>query len=570
MENEKDIPRTEETENFSELMEEYSLKSIKQTAHVEGTIIDILDNNVIVDIGQKTEGILNKEELLDWDGKFNYKIGDNVTVACKNVNMKEGYLIVSKKSVDAAEGWKNISEAFNSNTPVKGKIIRLTEDGRGYKVDTGIEMFLPMTQVDIKRVKNPKSFIGQELEFKVVKLNGKDKSGILSRRELLEEAREKDLEKLYETLKEGDLIRGTVTRIEEYGAFVNLGAIDGLLHKDNISYGRIGHPREKLRKGDEIEVKVLSVDKENNRIALGIKQKYKDPWIDIEQKYPVGHRLIAKVIKTVDFGAFIELEEGIEGLLHISDLTWEGKPKIVEEYVAVGEEMWVQVIELDPKERKIKLGLKQLELRPEDKYMEKHSKGDIVKGTVKKVLKSRAFIELEKGIEGVIKISDICYFHIESPNEYLKEKEEIEAEIIDNKLDPNYKVRLGLKSLHDKDWDDFFASHSLGDKVEFKIKKITNNGIRCEISQFVEGFIRLGEIDNKRTSYEECLEQFKEGEVHTAALIGAEKGKKRIYLSFKELKRKAEKDEIEKYGKSENESATTIGDLFESALDKNK
>lgn len=570
MENEKDIPKTEEAENFSELMEEYSLKSIKQTTHVEGTIIDILDNNVIVDIGQKTEGILNKEELLDWDGKFNYKIGDNVTVACKNVNMKEGYLIVSKKSVDAAEGWKNISDAFNSNTPVKGKIISITEDGRGFKVDTGVEMFLPMTQADIKRVKNPRSFVGQEFEFKIVKLNGKDKSGVLSRRELLEEEREKDLEKLYETLKEGDLVRGIVTRIEEYGAFVNIGAIDGLLHKDNISYGRISHPREKLRKGDEIEVMVLNIDKENNRIALGLKQKHKDPWIDIEKRYPVGHRMVAKVIKTVDFGAFIEIEEGVEGLLHISDLTWEGKPKMVEEYVGVGEEMWVQVIELDPKERKIKLGLKQLELRPEEKYMENHSKGDIVKGKVKKILKSRSFVELEKGVEGVIKISDICYFHIDSPDEYLKEKEEIDVMIIDDKLDSNFKVRLGVKQLHDKDWDEFFASHSIGDKVQFKIKKITNNGIRCEISKFVEGFIRLAEIDNKRTSFEECQEQFKEGESHEAVMISAEKHKKRIYLSFKALKRKVEKDEIEKYGKSETESATTIGDLFESALDKSK
>lgn len=570
MENEKDIPKTEETENFSELMEEYSLKSIKQTTNVEGTIIDILDNNVIVDIGQKTEGILNKEELLDWNGKFNYKIGDNLTVACKNVNMKQGYLIVSKKIVDASEGWRKISEAYSSNTAVKGKIVSISNENRGFIVDVGIEMFLPMTQVDIKRVKNPKNYIGQELEFKVIKLNGREKSGVLSRRELLEDKRKKDLEKLYNTLKVGDLLRGTVTRLEEYGAFINLGPIDGLLHKDNISYGRIGHPREKLRKGDDIEVKVLNIDKENNRIALGIKQKYKDPWIDIEQKYPVGHRLIAKIVKTVEFGAFIELEEGVEGLLHISDLTWEGKPKVVEEYVAVGEEMWVQVIELNKKERKIKLGLKQLELRPEEKYMENHKKGEILKGIVKKVLKSRAFIELEKGIEGVIKISDICYFHIETPDKYLKEKEEIDVMIIDDKLDSNFKVRLGLKQLHEKDWDDFFSNHSTGDEVEFKIKKITQNGIRCEISKFVEGFIRLGEIDNKRTTYEECHDRFKEGETHKATLVSVERKNKRIYLSFKEMKRKTEKNEIEKYGTSDNDSATTIGDLFESALDKNK
>ena len=210
-------------------------------------------------------------------------------------------------------------------------------------------------------------------------------------------------------------------------AFINIKGIDALVHKENISYGRINHPKEKLGKGDEVEAKILEIDKINNRISLGIKQKQPDPWIDIDKKYPVGKKLIAKVTKTVSFGAFIELEEGVEGLLHISDLTWEGKPNTVEEYVAVGDKLWVQVIELNVEEKKIKLGLKQLEMRPEEKYIEKQKTGDIVKGVVKKVLKSRAFIELERGVEGVIKISDISYFKIDSVGEFLKEKEKVEV-----------------------------------------------------------------------------------------------------------------------------------------------
>ncbi len=566
----KEKKDNQENEDFSQLMEEYSLKSIKQSSHVDGIIIDIFDNNVIVDIGQKTEGILNKEELLDWDGNFNHKVGDSVTVVCQNVNMKQGYLIVSKKNVDRAEGWKKISEAYDNNTTIPGRILNVSPDEKGFKVDAGVDMFLPMTQADIKKVKNPSSLVGKEFQFKVVKLNPKEKSGVLSRRALMEEERSKELENLYTSLKEGDIIKGVVTRIEDYGAFVNIGAIDGLLHKDNISYSRINHPKERLRKDDELEVKVLSIDKENNKVSLGLKQKHQDPWINIKDKYPVGHRLEAKVMKTVDFGAFIELEEGVEGLLHISDLTWEGKPKSVEEYVGVGERMWVQVIELNPEERRIKLGLKQLGMRPELKYMENHKKGEIVEGLVKKIIKSRVFVELEKGIEGVIKISDICYFRIDSADEYLKEKEKIKVMIIGDDLDMNYKVKLGYKQLHENEWNEFFATHKTGDKVNIKIKSVNETGIRCEISKFIEGFIRLGEIDEKKITFEEAKEKFLIGEEHEVAVQSTDRSRKRIYLSFRELKRKKEKEDLEKYGKSESESVTTVGDLFENALDKNK
>ena len=566
----KETKDKQENEDFSQLMEEYSLKSIKQSSHVDGVIIDIFDNNVIVDIGQKTEGILNKEELLDWEGNFNYKIGDTVTVVCQNVNMKQGYLIVSKKNVDRAEGWKKISDAFDNNTTIPGRVMNVSADGKGFKVDAGVEMFLPMTQADIRKVKNPNSLVGRELEFKVVKLNPKEKSGVLSRRALMEEARSKELEHLFNTLKEGDIVKGMVTRIEDYGAFVNIGAIDGLLHKDNISYSRINHPKEKLKKDDELEVIVLSIDKENSKVSLGLKQKYQDPWVNIRDKYPVGHRLEAKVMKTVDFGAFIELEEGVEGLLHISDLTWEGKPKSVEEYVGVGERMWVQVIELNPEERRIKLGLKQLGMRPELKYMENHGKGDIVEGIVKKIIKSRVFVELEKGIEGVIKISDICYFRIESADEYFKEKESIKAMIISDDLDMNSKVKLGYKHLHEDEWNEFFATHHNGDKIKVKVKSVNDTGIRCEISTFIEGFVRLAEIDEKKVTVEEAKEKFKPGEEVEVAIQSTDRNRKRIYLSFKELSKRKEKEDLEKYGKSENESVTTVGDLFESALDKKK
>ncbi len=575
MEEAKETPDTEaneseSTDEFSELMESYSLKTAHTGSHINGQIVDIIDNKVIIDIGQKTEGILDKEELLDWDGSLKCGVGDTITVVCKNINMEEGYITVSKKQVDREEGWKKIKRAYEKNIPITGRIVAFGEDRKGFKVDMGVYMFLPLSQVDIKKVKNPQNLVGKEFEFKVSRLNSKEMTGVVSRRSKLEEERKEKIDQLFDTLKVGDLIKGVVTSITDYGAFVNIGAIDGLVHKDNISYGRVNHPKEKLRKGDEVEAKVLELDRANSRISLGIKQKNPDPWIDMEKKYPVGKKMIAKVTKIVDFGAFIELEEGVEGLLHISDLTWEGKPSSVEEYVAVGDKLWVQIIELKPADKKIKLGLKQLEMRPEEKYIQKHQQGEVVKGIVKKILKSRVFVELEKGVEGVIKISDISYFRIDSPHEFLKENTEIEAMILSEELDSNYKVKLGLKQLANEEWKEFCGKTKPGTIINVKIKKPGERGISVEITKNIEGFVRVNEVSDKRLTFEEIGQKYRVGHSREALLLATDFDKKRVYLSFKAVDRKREREEIEKYSKSENESVTTIGDLFENAIDKKK
>ncbi len=556
--------------DFSELIENYSIKTAETGTHIEGKIIDVINNKIIVDIGQKTEGILDKEEIIDWDGNLKYNIGDTITVVCKNINLKHGYITVSQKQVAVEEGWNNVKRAYEKGTPVAGRIVEFADDKKGFKVDMGVTMYLPLSQVDIKKVKNPRGLLGKEYEFKVTRLNSREMSGVVSRRTIMEEERQGQIDELFDSLKVGDLVKGVVTTITDYGAFINIGAVDGLVHRDNISYGRVNHPKEKLRKGDEIEARVLEIDKGSGRISLGIKQKSPDPWIDIEKKYPVGKRMIARVTKTVDFGAFIELEEGVEGLLHISDLTWEGKPNSVEEYVAVGDKLWVQVIEIKPEDKKIKLGLKQLEMRPEEKYIENHQDGDVVEGIVKKVLKSRVFVGLEKGVEGVIKISDISYFRIDTPDEFFKEREKIEAMILSKTLDSNYKIKLGTKQLSDNEWHDFFAAHRARSIIPIKIKKVAEQGISVEISKNIEGFVRINEVNEKRLTFEEIKEKYKTGDSRDALILQTEPGKKRIYLSFKALERKKEREEIEKYSKSASDKVTTIGDLFESAIDKNK
>jgi small subunit ribosomal protein S1 len=557
-------------EDFSELVKDYDLKAVGSNAALEGRIVDIVENRVVIDIGQKTEGILDRQELLDFDGTMKYKVGDTIRVLAKNVNFKEGYIIVSKKQYDVQEGWENVFHAYKKNAPLTGRIVSLTPDEKGYVVDMGVEMFLPMSQVDIQKVKAPKKLLGKEFEFKVVKLNKKERSGTVSRRILLEDEKQEKQKHLLESLAADQTLKGVVTSIVDYGAFVDLGGLEGLVHKDNISYGRINHPREKLRKGDEIEVKVLEVNKETGKVSLGIKQRFADPWLEIEKKYPLGKRLVAKVVKLVSFGAFIELEEGVEGLLHISDLTWEGRPTSVEEYVAVGDKPWVQVIEINKDERKIKLGLKQLETRPEERYLEKHKRGEIVQAKVKKILKSRVFMGLEDGVEGVVKISDISYHHIESPEDYMKEGEEIEAMIISDELDRNYKVQLGIKHLAENEWRTFAAKHKPGSSVTVTVRKINDAGISVEVSRNIEGFIRIGDVDEEKVSLQDLEQRFKPGDKIEALVTRTELDRKKVYLSLRALTKVREREELQKYMKAEDDSVTTIGDLLQNELDKKK
>ncbi len=555
-------------DEFSEMMKEFDLQSISFDTPVKGIIIDISDRRAILDIGRKTEGILDVEELKGWNGEVSHKVGDTVSVILKRVNRKEGYILVSKKELDDIEGWQNIQKAFADNTIVEGRISRTLGDNKGYIVETGVDMFLPLSHVDLKKIKNPKSMIGKVFEFKVIKLNQREKTGVLSRRVILEEEKNKKTAEVFDSVNVGDIVKGKVVSIMDYGVFVDIGGVDGLVYKENISYGRINHPKEKIKKGDEVETKILDIDKKNGKIALGIKQLHTDPWEDIENKYPVHTKLVAKVLKTVEFGAFIELEDGIEGLLHISDLSWDEKPEAVEGYVAVGDELWVQVIELNKKDRKIKLGLKQLELRPEDKYIQTKKRGEIVTGIVKKILPSRVFVELEKNVEGVIKISDISYFRVESPREFLKEKEKIDVMIIGTDLDRNYKIKLGLKQLSDEEWRDFFKKNNPGNVIDVKVKKVNEFGISVEITKNIEGFVKLSEIGEKRINFEEAKEMFKTGDVKEALILNTYPDKKRIYLSFQKVEKKREREELEKYGKSDNESVTTIGELFQNAIDK--
>jgi small subunit ribosomal protein S1 len=428
-----------------------------------------------------------------------------------------------------------------------------------------------MSHVDIRKVTNFKKYSGREFQFKILKLDERNKTGVVSRRRVLEEENKEKVAQLMEEIEVGQELKGVVVSILDYGLFVDIGGINGFLHKNELSYGKVGHPKEKFRKGDEITVMVIDFNKDENKITLGYKQRFPNPWENIEKKYPVGERFKARVTKILSFGAFIELEEGVEGLLHISDLTWEGTPDTVEDYVAVGDELWVQVIDLNPEEKKIKLGLKQLELRPEEKYIENHGKGEVITAKVKKILKTVVFVGLEENVEGIIKISDIKYFRIDSPADYLSEGQEIQAMILSDELDKNYKVKLGLKQIEDDAWKEFFNTHKVGSVIKVTVKKIMNNGVKVRINDAIEGFVRIGEISKKRIEPEEIAQEVNEGEEREALVVSTQADRKRINLSFKAVTAKKEKEDIEKYMKSDDtKSITTIGDLLETEMDKKK
>lgn len=568
MDKPKDIDQIPNGDEFGDLIKEYDLKTIEDNEPVEGIIVAVEADRVIVDIGHKTEGILDRKEIEDWEGNVSRKAGDTITVMPLRANRKEGYIVVSHKEIAKRQGWENVQNAYEQRTPIQGKVVREVPENKGFMVDMGAEMFLPMSQADIRRIKDPSRLLGKDFMFRVTRLNPKDHSGVVSRKVIQEEERREKVKDLFDTLKPGQVVKGEVSTVTDYGAFVNIGGIDGLVHRDNISYGRVNHPKDKLKRGDEVEALVLNLDREKQKISLGMKQLHNDPWENIEEKYPVGTRLVARVTKIVDFGAFIELEDGVEGLLHISDLTWEGKPKTVEEYVAVGDQMWVQVIELHPEEKKIKLGLKQLEMRPEEKYIDQHHPGEVVTGVVKKILNSRVFVELEPAVEGVVKISDISYFRIDTPREFLKEGEEISAVILDRELDQNYKVKLGLKQLTDDEWNEFFAQNPPGSIVDVKVKRVLERGVAVEISRNIEGFVRIGEVDENRITPEELQEMVKAGEQRQATVVTTHPDKKRVYLSFRAVAKQKEREEIEKYMTPSSDSITTIGDLLQNEIDK--
>jgi len=546
-------------------MYDVSFKNFAEGEVVKGIVLQVSESEVIVDVGYKSEGIIPVDEFRDETGKLSIKVGDSVDVLLEKTEDKEGYVVLSKEKAEKMKVWDDVERAYQERRVVVGRVIERVKGGLA--VDIGVRAFLPGSQVDLRPVRNLDSLKGQELRMRVIKVNKKRGNIVLSRKAVLEEENAERKRDTLETLEEGKVLMGTVKNITEYGAFVDLGGIDGLLHITDMSWGRINHPSEVLNVGDEIKVQVLKFDRDSERVSLGYKQLKADPWTTATLKYPVGVRVKGKVVSLTDYGAFVELEEGVEGLIHVSEMSWSKKVKHPSKVLTVGQEVECQVLGIDQEAHRISLGLKQVESNPWNELAEKYPVGSKIKGKVRNLTEFGAFVEVEEGIDGLIHISDLSWTkRVKHPSEVLKKGDTVEAVVLNIDAE-NQRLSLGLKQLATDMWDEFFSHHKVNDIVQGKVARVTNFGAFVELHEGIEGLVHVSELDEKRIEKPE--EAVKVGDVYAMKIIKINEGEKKIGLSIKAVKQDEYKQDLESYRESANaqqtSTATALGDAFRAA-----
>jgi small subunit ribosomal protein S1 len=561
---EKELPRRDEPEDFQTLYEE-SLKTLEEGQILRGIVVDITPDHVTVDVGYKSEGQIPMQEFLKRDKKVDVKIGDRIDVLLERKESEEGSLILSKEKADRINVWKDISRSCREGEVIEGEIVGKVKGG--LSVDIGhIQAFLPGSQIDLKPIRNLDALIGQRLRFKVIKFNRKRNNIVLSRRVLLDEERKQLREETLKSLKEGDVVEGTVKNLTDYGAFIDLGGMDGLLHITDISWGRIGHPSEKLSVGDRIKVKILHFDQEKQKVSLGLKQALPDPWESLPRRYPIGSRLKGKVVNVTDYGVFVELEEGVEGLVHISELTWSKKMKHPSKIVHIGDTVEVMVLDCDPAKRRISLGMKQIEPNPWALIEEKYPVGTKVVGRVKTVTDFGIFIGFDEGVDGLVHVSEMSWTKkIKHPSELYKKGQEVEAVVlnIDRK---NERFSLGIKQLTPDPWRDVARRYRKGEVVVGKVTNVTDFGAFVELEEGIEGLVHVSEISREKV--EKPSDVLKVGDTLSAVVLHIDPHDRRIGLSIKGLKEKAEKAEIEKYISNQGSTSHSLGELIQEEMEK--
>src|SRR5881392_1756534 len=453
------IPPGEEEQNYEQLLDQYGARKFAQGEVMKGTVLKITDTDVVVDIGYKSEGVIPVAQFIDAGGHVQIKVGDTIDVLLEDTEDGDGHIVLSKEKAEKAKVWEDVEKAYNENTILRGRVIERIKGG--LSVDIGIRAFLPGSQIDVRPVKNLDALKGKEIECRVIKLNRKRGNIVLSRKIVLEneQARRKAL--TLEVLKEDAEVRGTVKNITDYGVFIDLGGIDGLLHVTDLSWGRVNHPSEMFNVGDEITVKILKYDREKERVSLGYKQLTPDPWTLVRQVYPVGARVTGKVVNLTDYGAFVELEAGVEGLIHVSEMSWSKRVKHPSKMLQMGQDIEAIILDVDLQNRRISLGLKQTEPDPWSTLAERYAIGSVISGRVRNLTDFGAFIEVEEGIDGLVHVSDISPRRIKHPSEVLKKGERVEAVILNIDSD-NHRLSLGIKQLLPDIWDQFFAAHQPG------------------------------------------------------------------------------------------------------------
>ncbi|MDB6058294.1 MAG: small subunit ribosomal protein [Verrucomicrobiales bacterium] len=493
---------------------------------VKGTVIEVRPKEVLVDIGYKSEGTVPG---IEFDDIKQVKLGDEVDVLIEKLEDKDGMVVLSKEKAEFKKNWDNILTICNEGGTITGRVKAAVKGG--LIVNIGVEAFLPASQIDIVPPKNLAGFIGNTYEFKVVKINQERQNIVLSRRELIENERNEKRSKLLTDMTPGDIRKGTVKNITDFGAFIDLNGIDGLLHITDMSWGRIGHPSEILKVGQDIDVVVLDINKEKERVSLGLKQKLANPWENIESKYQVGNKVKGKVVNLVPYGAFVELEPGVEGLVHVTELSWTKRIAKPSDVLKVDQELEAVVLGINREEQKISLGVRQLETNPWDKAMEKYPAGTHVKGKIRNLTSYGAFIELEEGLDGMIHVSDISWTRkINHPSEVFKKGDDVEAIVLE--VDKaNQRISVGVKQLSEDPWSNIDKFYKVGDLVSGKVSKLASFGAFVGLEHDIDGLVHISQVSEERI--DKIKNVLKVGQDVTARVIKIDKGERRIGLSIK-------------------------------------
>ncbi len=517
---------------------------------VTGTVVKITDKHVVVDIGLKSEGLLPLDQVLDANGVSKFQPGDPVEVVVEREEQNGGGYIVSHEKALRHKVWDKLEEAANTKTPVKGMVVSRVKGG--LTVDIGIKAFLPGSQIEVRPVRNLDGYVGTEIEVRVIKLNKKRGNVVISRKELIEEDQNAKKAVTLSTLEEGTVLTGTVKNLTDYGAFVDLGGLDGLLHITDMSWGRLTHPRDLVNVGDEIQVKVLKFDKDKQRVSLGFKQLTPDPWLDATERYPIGAQVRGRILSVTDYGAFVELEQGIEGLVHVSEMTWSKRMKHPSKMVKPGDEVDTIILAVNPNDRRISLGMKQLQDNPWEQLEDKYPTGAIIEGRVRNLTDFGAFIEIEDGIDGLVHVSNLSWTkRIKHPSEVLKKGEKVRAIVLG--VEPeNRRLSLGVKQLQPDVWDTFFAQHRIGDVIKGKVLRTAQFGAFVEIAEGVEGLCHVSEaVDGTGKQVELVV-----GEEHEFKIVKMNQEEKKVGLSIRAVGEEASRAEVELYKERESGKST--------------
>ncbi|OPX21178.1 MAG: 30S ribosomal protein S1 [Desulfobacca sp. 4484_104] len=559
-----EIDKPGDVEKMSELYEE-SLRRVQEGEVMSGRIVSIDKDYVVVDIGYKCEGQIPIQEFTSPEGEVTAQIGDQVDVLLERRDDEEGVVILSKEKASKIKVWEEISTAYQEDGVVEGVIAAKVKGG--FSVDVGgLTGFLPGSQVDLQPIRNVDALVGQRHQFKVLKYNKKRRNVVLSRRAILEKEKSELKAQTLASLEEGKIIDGVVKNITDYGIFVDLGGIDGLLHITDMSWGRIGHPSDLYQVGDPITVKVLHFDRENERVSLGLKQLVPDPWTMAAEKYPVGSRVQGKVVSLTDYGAFIELEPGVEGLIHVSEMSWTRKIRHPSKVVNVNDIVEVVVLDLDPEKKRISLGMKQVEPNPWDVIGEKYPVGTVIEGKIKNITEFGIFIGIDEGIDGLVHISDISWTkRIKHPSEIYKKGQEVQAEVL-NIDKENERFSLGIKQLTPDPWDTIEQRYPVGQRVNGVVTNITDFGLFVELEEGIEGLVHISELSRDKNK----ATQIQVGDVITVKVVNVSARDRKIGLSIRKLESEEERTVYREYLHSRKEATTPLGEILRESLEESE